>query len=105
MALQGSGYYKTVGGVAMHIGEKTCARGDGSIHGYLDQSLIQKFAAPSVQVEQELKVAFLDSHADFPERYGRHCGLTTLKRVSNGESSSWSQPPVAALMPKQDMRV
>ena len=72
---------------------------DTAINGDFDQSLAQQIAAPSAQVKEKRKLAFLDPHTDFPEGYGRDRGPIFLQRVCNGAASLRPQLEVAMLLP------
>ena len=89
----------------MHVREKARTRCNRPIHGNLDQSLIQEFPSPNVQVNEKLKLALMDSHADFPERNRRNGQLAATQPAFNSASGFRPQPPIALLMPKQGMSI
>ena len=105
MALQRGGDYDAVRRVALDAHQETGSGCDASIDGNLGEAPIQKVASPSVQGDRQVESALLDQHADFPEGYRGGGGFTFLQSLREHAARSRTQPPVAALVPQQDVSV
>ena len=105
VTLQRGGDDQAVGRVTVHVRQKACPGRDPAIDGDFDQSLIEQIAAPGIDPKTQIKMAFLDPHADFPEGNGRNGHTAFLQRALKHAASSRPQPRVALLLPQQNVSV
>ena len=88
VTLQRGGDDQAVGRVTVHVRQKACPGRDPAIDGDFDQSLIEQIAAPGIDPKTQIKMAFLDPHANFPEGNGRNSHTAFLQRALKHAASS-----------------